>query len=184
MSGDYLSGSVWFNWLSWMCRLCQDKSSSQPRRQMAQPTQALKCLHLQPMFWSQADVCDGSHWILTRDNDAESRGLPREGGCAVEGVSVPTLETLSQKWPRREEMRLNSLVYSKLWFPSSFDCGPVWLSTRPCGPRSPLAPALQWERICNNKGWKGKQKRSNVVMQQILRTKQSTETLGSNLQAI
>ena len=67
-----------------MCRPCQEKSSSQPKRQMPQPTQVLKCLHLQPVLWRQADACEGFCWSLTRDNEAGSGGCPRRVG---EGVS-------------------------------------------------------------------------------------------------
>lgn len=149
VSADYLSGSVWFNWLSWICSQCQEKSSSLPKMQMPQPTQALECTcnlcseaRLMPVkasagFWPRTNV---------PEVEAAQRGWVQGRPTAV-GVSVPTLEMLSLKWPRQVEVRLNSWVYSKLWFLNYFDCGPIPPSKRPCGPPSPLIPTFQWERI-------------------------------------
>lgn len=102
------------------------------------------------VFQSQPDACEGFRWTLTRTMmlgpGAAQRGWVQ--GCpTAEGVYVLTLKMLSLNWPRREEGRLNSLVYSKLWLPGSLDRGPVQPSKRPCGPLSPLIPTFQWERI-------------------------------------
>lgn len=87
-----------------MCRLCQEKFSSQPRRQMPWPTQALECLHLQLELCSQADACECFYWILTKDSDAGrgsclkrvDTGSPAVGGAGGQ-VSVPAFEVLSLK---------------------------------------------------------------------------------------
>lgn len=85
---------------------------------MPQPTQALKCLHLRPMFCSQAEVCEGFHWILTRDNDAESGGRPERvgaGGCVCAYPGDAFTEVTQEGGGEVEFLGLLQVVVPKLF---------------------------------------------------------------------
>lgn len=174
VSGDYLSGSVWFNWASWICRLCQKKkSSSQPKRQRPPPTQVLKYTC---NLYSEARLmpvkASAGFWP---DNDAGKGGILLQRVCLC-------LPLRCFHWSDPAGRRSG-------WIPgfTSSCASQTVLTVAQFRQAKDLVthqahsfPLSSWKEFGNNKGWKGKRKIIEMVMQQILKTEQSAKTPKSN----
>lgn len=68
------------------CAVCAKKNLL-PTQNADATAHASPRVHLQPVFWSQADACEGFCWILTKDNDAGGEGCPKRVGAGASHCS-------------------------------------------------------------------------------------------------
>lgn len=144
------------------------KSSSQPRRQMPQPTRALKCLHLQPC--SEASLVP-----MKSSADPWSRLWCWEWGCPkrgrFRGTPLQRVYMCLLLWrfhwsdPGGGEEAEFLFWFASAVVPSSLDCGPLGQAKAPCGPLSPLILTFGCEKEFGNKGQRGREKIIDMVMQ-------------------
>lgn len=178
MLGDYLSSSVWFNWLSWRCRPCQEKSSSQPKGRDYSPRKP----------WSAPAACvlepGWCLWRLPLDSD-QRQGcwewrLPKEGGgrgsfcegCVCVYPCDAFTEVTQEGGGQAEFLNLLHL-YSQ----TSLTVAQFCQAKDFVAHQAHSFLLSSWKEFSNNKRWKGKRKTIKTVMQQILKTKQSEKKL-------